>query len=60
MIDLIKTMLLGLLVVIPLTVVTVLFTILLVKWPFYVMTAFTIVLFLIACYNFGSILKEKK
>jgi len=60
MIDLIKTMLLGLLVVIPLTVVTVLFTILLVTWPFYVAIVFTIVLFLIACYNFGSLLKEKK
>ena len=60
MIDLIKTMLLGLLVIIPLTVVVVLFTILVAVWPFYVIIAFTIVLFLIACYNFGSILRKKK
>jgi hypothetical protein len=60
MINIIKTMLLGLLVVIPLMVVTVLFSIILVTWPFYVTIVFAIVLFLIACYNFGSILREKK
>ena len=60
MIDFVKTMLLGLSIVIPFFIAVFLLAFLMVTWPFYVAIAFVVILFLMACYNIGSTLKEKK